>query len=115
MEISKMTLLRDGQPNLRFRGAKIADVSSHSYRGDRQDRWTEIGIYRKVGGQYVVEILGRTIWQGESDRHSAYVCADGAAVIAALTQDHGCDGEYLSALARDALAEAGIECAEDVE
>jgi EXLDI family protein len=115
MENMKMNVVRDGLPNLRFSGTKIADVSSHSHQGSQQNRWTEIKIYRTAAGKSVVKIIGRTCWQGERDRHEAHVCADEAAVITALTQDHESgDGAYLSDLAKEALEQAGIECVEEI-
>ena len=116
--MEQYTLTNDGKPNVRFTGDKIAGVSSRSHQGPRQNRWTEIGIYRTEAGKYVVQVVGHTQWQGESNRFAVTVCAGEAAVIDALTQherDDDCDyGSYVSDLAKEALAEAGIECVTEV-
>ncbi len=93
---------RDGDRDLKFTGTVIADVSSHSYQGPNQNRWSEITVYRTKGGKYVVSTIGRTCWQGEHDRHGATLCDTPEAVVDALRQEE--DG-YLSWLAKTALDE----------
>ena len=116
--MEKHTLTNDGKPNVRFTGDKIAEVSSHSHQGPQQNRWTEIDIYRTEAGKYVVHVTGRSLWDGEHTRCAVTVCADEAAVIAALTQRESDDdadyGTYVSDLAKEALAEAGIELVTEV-
>lgn len=82
-------LIRDGARSLKFRGAVLGEASSHDHSGPNQNRWTEVAIYRTICGNYVVKILGRTRWQGESDRHSVTVCDSPAKVLAALTDEDG--------------------------
>jgi hypothetical protein len=94
------TVKRDGDRDLKFTGDIIADVSSHSYQGPNQNRWTEITVYRTKGGKYVVSSIGRTCWQGEHDRHDATLCDTPEAVLDALRQDG-----YLSWIAKEALDE----------
>lgn len=108
---------RDGDTDLRFEGVPLADVSSQTNQGPDQSRWTEIRIYRTKGGKYVVVVVGRTQWQGEHDRRAAYVCEGKKGVIDALFQDDPyAEGEgYLSHLAKEALDEAGIDHAEEVD
>ena len=107
----KYVVNRDGDKDLAFEGDIVAQVSSHSNFGCQQNRWTEIDIYRTRKGKYIVAIRGRTCWQGEINRHDAYVCEDEAAVIEALNQD----GTYLSDLAKEAMDEAGIDYNEIIE
>jgi hypothetical protein len=116
MEKTKMKtfkLRRNGLPSLSFAGERIADVSSHSHEGPRQNRWTEICLYRTQGGKFVAWIVGRTCWQGESDRYEAHVCDTEADLIEALKQEDN-DG-YLSDLAKEALDEAMIDCVEQID
>jgi len=110
METETHTLTRDGAPDVRFRGAKLAAVSSFNHRNNNT-RWTEINIYQtSLRGQYLVQVVGRTQWVNESNRFAVHVCKDENAVIEALTVDG-----YLSDLAKEALDDAGIECVEIVK
>ena len=89
MDMQTYTLKRDGEPNLRFDGELIAEVSSSDERSASDysgstGRWSELALYRTKGGKLVASEVGRTRWQGEHDRHSATVCADAAAVAEAL-------------------------------
>lgn len=101
---------RDGERPIRFAGKLIAKASSREHSGPQNTRWTEIRIYRTARGKYVVAIVDRTIWQGETDRHSAHICASHEEVIAALTQDG-----YLSRVAKAAMEQAGVDIAEIVD
>ena len=98
------TIERDNEPALRFTGELIAEASS--WRADRDDRWTELRLYRTRGGRYICEQVGHTRWQGERTRHSAGVCDTEADVIDWL--GHGW-------LAKELYAEAGIDAAVDVD
>lgn len=109
--MTQFKLTNDGSRDVRFRGEKLADVSSHSHFGSRQNRWTEMRLYRTEGGSLVLKILGRTCWQGESDRHSVAVLDDEAALVTKLID--GNDGE-LSDLAKELLSAADIDAALDV-
>lgn len=108
--MKQYNLTRDGERDLRFTGRILADVSSHSYRGDSQNRWTELALYQTKAGKYVVQSVGRTIWEGENNRYSATVCDDTEKVIETLTIEG-----YLSALAKELLDEAKIDYSEEVE
>ena len=107
-------LRRDGAPPLRFMGTLRGVASSHSHSGPSNSRWTEIRIYETVSGKAVLSILGRTLWQGEHDRHAAIVVPvfDGSAIVKALADQN--DG-YLSDVAKEALDDAGLDYAEDLE
>ena len=107
-------LRRDGAPPLRFKGTLSGIASSHSHSGPSNSRWTEIRIYETVSGKAVLSIIGRTLWQGEHDRHAAIVVPvfDGSAIVKALADQN--DG-YLSDVAKEALDDAGLDYAEDLE
>lgn len=102
---------RDGKPDLKFEGQWIAEASSHTSRGESENRWTELDLWKTKSGKFVVRIKGVTIWQGEHDRHAAYVCNDEQAVVTALIEhNHG----ELSWLAKELLGKAGIDSAEEI-
>lgn len=82
--MQEFRLERDGERTLTFVGELLAEVSSRTYHGETQNRWTDIRLYRTKAGTLVVQQVGSTTWQGEHDRYSATVCADEAEVIAHL-------------------------------
>lgn len=94
--------------DLRFRGIRVAEVTSQDHNSTR---WTILRLYATDSDKYVVSVIGRTQWQGETDRHAAYVCDDQAGVIAALEADNG---GYLGSLAKELLKEAEIDAAREV-
>ena len=104
-------LVNDGARDVRFTGEKLGEVSSYSLFGSRQNRWTEIGLYRTAGDKLILKIIGRSQWQGESDRHEVVICEDEAAVVTALVD--GNDGR-LSDLAKELLEAVSIEAAQEV-
>jgi EXLDI family protein len=56
------TLRRDDKPPLRFRGRQIAYADT----ADRNStRWTEVTVYRTVGGRCVLYIREVSQWQNE--------------------------------------------------
>ena len=105
--IRERTLTNDGKRDVKFRGELIAQVTSHTH--DNSSRWTEIDIYKTEGGSHIVQVTGRTCWQGEVNKFVVHVCNTETSVIDALTQD-GC----ISNLAKEALAEADIECVTEI-
>ncbi len=109
-ETKSYTVERDGERDLMFMGVMLAEASSWRCNGPSQNRWTEIAVYQTSAGKYVVAIVGRTIWQGEHDRHEAHVCATPGEVVDAMRQD-GC----LSRLAKEVLDElAAVDAFRDV-
>jgi hypothetical protein len=114
-EISATTteynLRNDSGRDVKFAGYVMADVTSHSNQGPSQNRWTEISIYRTRGGKYIVQIVGLTCYQGESNRYEVTVCATEDEVVKALEGGEG----QLGWLAKDALDEAGIDHEQVVE
>lgn len=79
--MEKHILTNDGHPDVEFTGEKIAEAGDHSHQGDRQNRWTEIDLFRTVRGKLVVQRTRRTCWQGESDSYEVRVCEDEADLI----------------------------------
>lgn len=101
-----ITLKNDNAPGVRFQGNEVASVSSFCHSGPRNIRWTEITLYLSRGGQHIAHEVGRTIWDGEHDRHTVHVCANEAELIDAL--GHGW-------LAKDLYDECEIEHAVSVD
>jgi hypothetical protein len=62
-----ITLTIDNEPDLRFTGERIA-FNSSSANNARSDysgstgRWTELALYRTIGGRYICHQIGRTQW-----------------------------------------------------
>jgi hypothetical protein len=52
-----------------FTGEILADESSRLTSGQENNRWHEARVYRTKGGQYVVEVVYCTQWQGENYYH----------------------------------------------
>jgi len=119
--MKQYSIERDGKRNLTFQGDLLG--TGGGYRNDCGGRWTEIEIYRTKGGKFILSIVGRTQWQGESQRHAASIHETEAEVIAELEQpDYNAnvdaiykDSVYLSDVAKEALDNAGIDYSEAVE
>jgi EXLDI family protein len=105
----RWTIVRDGQPDLRFVGEKVGEASNRSYQGSRQNRWTEIAIYQTKDGRYVVSVKHRSQWEGESDHASAVVAGSPLALLGAL------DDPAVIELAKEVLAAGDIDAAEDLD
>jgi hypothetical protein len=103
------TLKRDGEPDLRIAGELLGDASSHSHQGPKQNRWEEVTLYRTKGGKYAAAVTRRSQWQGENDTHTAVIASGARELLEAL------EGEDVVDLAKEALSEAGVEAAEDLE
>ena len=77
----------DGKPDLRFQGHLVARVASQPKRlskhgsDDDAGRWSELTLYMTSSGKYVCAQVGRTLWEGEHDRHAACACDDVSQVI----------------------------------
>ncbi len=101
-----ITLYRDNDYDLRFRGALVAEASSRPYGNQpNYGRWNVLALYRSVGGKYICQKICRTQHDGERDRYAAAVCETNADVI-----------EYFGtgSLAKEIYTAANIECVEDV-
>jgi len=69
--MERIELLRDHDRDLRFNGHWVASASSR--KTNDQPRWLELNAYVTAEGKYVAEGIGRTVVDGEVDRHWAYV------------------------------------------
>lgn len=87
----------------RFTGELIGKATSHR---PGKDRWSEIEIYKTVGGDYVVHGVGRSTLPGESDRSWVQVCETAAGVIERLHMTDRDQSRYIPDNSIRALAEA---------
>ena len=110
-DMETFTLEIDNAPSIRFTGERIARSCSSdnnaagSYSG-QTGRWTELELYKTVGGKYVCHQVGCTRWQGERDRFSGEVCE---------TTEEVKNFFGYRWLAKDLYFQAGIDAAVDVE
>lgn len=72
MTITRIRLMRTGQPSLAFNGAVVAKHSNRGEKGPSSVRWHEVDLYRKEDGSYVVHILYRSKWRGERGLEEAF-------------------------------------------
>jgi len=100
--MEKLIIKRDGLPPIAFTGEEIAKASNEFSGGNQANRWTSVKIYRTKGGKFIASISRLTIWQGESDRHSAASYATAAEVIEWLKED----GDELGSGSQEAVEKA---------
>jgi hypothetical protein len=77
----------DGDHDIAFSGEQIVYVLSQCRSREGSDysgssgRWTELTLYKTVGGNFVCEKCERTSWQGERDRNFGAACKTEKEVI----------------------------------
>ncbi len=99
-ETETFTIEADDRPDIKFKGALVAETSSDSDRGSPDfsgstGRWVELALYRTAGGKFICHQLERTQWQGERDVSTALVCDNEESVIDFF--GHGWLASYLFA------------------
>lgn len=72
-ESQEIRIRRTGEPPLVFRGALLAEGSSRESRGDGENRWHEVRVYRTAAGKIVYQVEFSTRWQGERDTSDVHV------------------------------------------
>jgi hypothetical protein len=103
---------------LTFSGDLIGEASSQRRRHTEHDqpfaapglrcsacRWFEVRIFRTADLEYVVEMTGQTIVDGERVRHRVETTASPYWVIDILTQ-HDAERRFIPIVSKRALAEA---------
>lgn len=86
MNIEKVVIRRTGFPPLQFKSVQSWEATS---RNHKSTRWTDVRIYRTVGGRYVAEVRSLTLWEGEQDFSKAQSFASAQEVIEWLKDDDG--------------------------
>lgn len=105
-DMETITVQRDNDTDLRFTGEEVASVSSRDAYSSNNGRWTVLKLWKTKGGKFVCQSIGRTQWQGESDRYSAAVAENEAGIIEFFK--HG-------RLAKELYSEAGIDDVQEIE
>ena len=108
-EMKPIQITRTGEPPLRFTGTKIGSGSTRTNRGEGQNRWTTVTIYRTKGGKLIAHIGYRTCWQGEHDTDNAKSFTTPAELVEWLKDDN--DGR-LGRASQEACEEAAKNDAE---
>lgn len=103
---SNYLIERDNARPLLFVGTILAQESSHTLRGEQQNRWVEYVLYRTVSGKLIAQTVYRTRWQGQRERYEAKVCNDYDAVIEAFG---------LSDTAKDLYKKIGLDVSERID
>lgn len=104
-DMETIIVQRDNDTDIRFNGEEIASVSSKSAYNDG-GRWTVLKLWKTKGGKFICQSIGRTQWQGETDRFSAAIADDEAGVIDFFK--HG-------RLAKELYSEANIDDVQSVD
>ncbi len=104
---------RDGKKDLGFNGWLLASVDSRTIKAasfieavDKVVRWTEIKLYKTVGGHYVAHKIGWSTLRREVPRHSATI----ADTVEELIKELG-----TKQLARDLYEKAGLDIVERID
>ena len=105
------TIERDGEPDLRFTGTKIAGTSNSPDRGHsdwsgQTGRWTTLRLYKTDGGRYVCHRVEHTQWQGDHDTSAAEACDNLDEVQAFFGYGR---------LAKEIYYEANIEAVQEID
>ena len=95
--------LPNGEQSFNLRGWLLGSASS---RTAGKVRWSEISIYKTVGGSYVVAGCGRTVAAGEDDRYWAQVCERPQGVIERLHMFDRDGSRYIPHTSKIALQQA---------
>jgi hypothetical protein len=79
-DMETFTLEIDNAPSVRFTGELVASAASSDNQamGSRYSgqtgRWTELALYKTIGGKFICHQIGHTRWVGERTRYSGKVC-----------------------------------------
>ena len=74
--VQEYRLRRDGLPPLTFQGEMVLERSNRWVSGREKTRWHVVRVYRTLRGRWVLEVVYRTLWQGELDSHQVRVLDD---------------------------------------
>lgn len=115
---TKLWAARGYDSVITFDGQLLGEASSHRSGHSEHEpdfapigtrcsacRWFEVRIFRTDQDEYVVEITGQTLVEGERVRHRAEITTSAHWVVEMLTQREG-DRRFIPLVSRRALAEA---------
>jgi len=74
-------VIRDGEPDMRFEGVQIAEVSSQS---EGSQRWTVLRLFRTIGGRFIAVEEGHSVMAHEHTKYKADICETSEEVVNAL-------------------------------
>ena len=103
-EIETYTVERDNERDITFTGERIGFGTSRTPYKD--DRWTELSLYKTKGGKFVCSEIGYTKWQGEQTRYKAEVCETTEEVVEFF--GHGW-------VSKELYSDAGIDTAINID
>ena len=96
--------VRDGERVITFAGVELASVTS---RERTKQRWIELRLFKTQAGSYVLSGCGRTLKQGEVDRHWAQVSDAPEGILERLHLYNDVGERYIPTTSRRLLREAG--------
>jgi hypothetical protein len=73
------------------------------------DRWSEVHIYKTLGGTYLVHKIGRSARPGEVDRFTLHTCTEPQGVVESCKTSDSEGVLFFTRVARDALDAARKE------
>ena len=115
----KHTLKRDNERPVTFRGERIGEASTQSCN---DTRWTDVDIYRTQAGRLIAHTSHISQWQGEGCSYHVVMADNVETLLGLLRYSDEYSDEYdaegsdgaLSDVVLDALADAGLDVAEEV-
>jgi hypothetical protein len=103
-QLELITVRRDGESDLRFRGKLIAEVNSCH---EKAKRWWVLSMYMAEGGQEVLQRARKSRIDGEVPRHTVLIVDAGTAPQTRTEWIVGFFGR--NSLAKELYAEVNIE------
>lgn len=87
-----------------FTGWELGVGSSKLHAGQR--RWSEVHIYKSVGGSYLVHKIGKSAVPGEVDRPTLHVASAAEGAVESCKSTDKDQAVFFTRVARDALDQA---------
>lgn len=63
---------------IHFAGEIVAKATSRKWR---KSRWTELILYKTVNGNFIAHEIGKSLIQGEREKHRAEICTSDEEII----------------------------------
>ena len=97
--------VQDGERVIEFEGHELASISSYE---PGKSRWIELALYKTRAGTYVLTGCGRSIEDGEVDRHWVQLAADPDGIIDRLYLFNDLGAKYIPHTSRKLITMAGL-------